>query len=92
VKGHACGSDTSPCYLSTLQRKDETEEEEFYELSKTCNRYRSITCSFFMTFNAKTGNENHRAQIAGKYIIHNETSVYGNLLPQTAQTHHENLL
>jgi hypothetical protein len=37
-------------------------------------------------FNAKNGKENHRAQIAGKYIIYNETSVYGNLSAQIALT------
>lgn len=37
-------------------------------------------------FNAKTGKENHTAQIAGNYTIHKETSVYGNLLAQIAQT------
>jgi hypothetical protein len=42
--------------------------------------------------NAKTGKENHTAQIAAKYITYNETSVYGNLLSQMDQTHHENLL
>ena len=39
-----------------------------------------------LDFNAKTGKENHTAQIAGKYTIHNGTSVYGNLLLQIAQT------
>ena len=47
------GSDTSPCYLSIFQRKDEIEEEEFYGLSKTCNRYRSMTYSLFLTLMLK---------------------------------------
>lgn len=45
-----------------------------------------------LDFNAKTDKENHTAQIGGKYTIHKETSVYGNLLAQSAQTHHENFL
>jgi hypothetical protein len=78
------GSDTSPCFLSILQRKDEIQEEEFYELSKTCNRYSSITCSFFLTLMLTLAKKiiQHKLQ----ENIHNETSVYGNLLPQTAQT------
>ena len=49
-----------------------------------------------LDFNAKTGKENHIAQIAQKCITHNETSINGNLGNKIAQTntrtHHENLL
>jgi endonuclease/exonuclease/phosphatase family metal-dependent hydrolase len=67
--------------------KDEMEKEKLYDLlSKTCDQTPKYDMLIILgDFNAKIGKEHHIARIAGKYTIHNETSVNGNLLTQFAQ-------